>query len=125
MSPKACLEENLGSIEKESDDKEIVHETGFVTMKKARFRESRDHQTKPNRGVLVGGWRSRELKMIDREEEEEERKKKKRKVLGEMPNLQSSEAEEIAGKWRCPQKNKVKSGPALKQLRLDTWIHKV
>ncbi|CAA7016824.1 unnamed protein product [Microthlaspi erraticum] len=127
-SPKACLEENLESVEKVSDDKENVEEkstgNGFVTMKKkTRFRESRDYQMKPNRGVMVEGWRSRELKMIDREEDEE--RKRKRRVLGEMSNLQFSGAEEIAGKWRCPQKNKVKSGPPLKQLRLDAWIHKV
>lgn len=124
-SRKACLEENLESAEKESNDKENVHETGFVTMKKARLREPRDHQTKPNRGVVVEVSRSRELKMIDSEEEEEEERKKKRRVLGEMSNLQFSGAEEIAGKWRCPQKNKVKSGPPLKQLRLDAWVHKV
>ncbi|CAH8272124.1 unnamed protein product [Arabidopsis lyrata] len=47
------------SIDKESYDKENAHgqssETGFVTMKKARFREARDQRSmaKPNVGVLV------------------------------------------------------------------------
>lgn len=124
---KACLEENLESTGQESDDKE--NETGFVTMKKARFREAinRCSMTKPNRGLLVECSSSKELKKIAREkgEEEEEERKKKRRVLGEMSNHQVPGAEEIAGKWRCPQKNKGKSGPPLKQLRLDAWIHKV
>ncbi|CAL9242413.1 unnamed protein product, partial [Arabidopsis halleri] len=47
------------SIDQESYDKENAHgqssETGFVTMKKARFREARDRRSmaKPNVGVLA------------------------------------------------------------------------
>lgn len=117
-------------VDQESDDKENVHgqstETGFVTMKKARFREARDQcsMTKPNTRVLVECSRSKELKNMAGEEDKEERKKKRR-VLGEMSNHQSSGAEEITGKWRCPQKNKGNIVPPLKQLRLDAWIHKV
>ncbi|ESQ55754.1 hypothetical protein EUTSA_v10027153mg [Eutrema salsugineum] len=127
---KACLDENLESVDQESDDKENADrkstETGFVTMKRARFREARDRcsMTKPNRGVLMGCSRGEELKNIAGEEDKEERKKKRR-VLGEMSNHQFSGAEEIAGKWHCPQRNKGKSGPPLKQLRLDAWVHKV
>ncbi|EOA16692.1 hypothetical protein CARUB_v10004885mg [Capsella rubella] len=114
----------------ESDDKENVHgqstETGFVTTKKARFREARDKSStvKPNTRVLVECSRSKDLKNIAEEEDKEERKKRRR-VLGEMSNHQPSRAEEIAGKWRCPQKSKGNIVPPLKQLRLDAWIHKV
>ncbi|XP_019087408.1 PREDICTED: uncharacterized protein LOC104727984 [Camelina sativa] len=116
------------SIEQESDDKENVHhgqstEAGFVATKKARFKEARGHRSmmKPNTRVQVECSRSKELKNIAEEE-----RKKKRRVLGEMSNHQfSSGAEEIAGKWRCPQKNKRNIVPPLKQLRLDAWIHKV
>lgn len=117
-------------IDQESDDKENVHgqssETGFVTLKKPRFREARDQcsMTKPNTEVLVERSRSKELKKIAGEEGTEERKKKRR-VLEEISNHQFSGAEEIAGKWCCPQENKRNRIPPLKQLRLDAWIHKV
>ncbi|KAG7616283.1 hypothetical protein ISN45_At04g017790 [Arabidopsis thaliana x Arabidopsis arenosa] len=109
-------------VDQESYDKENVDghstETGFVTLKKARFTEARDRcsMAKPNVGVLV--------KCSSSKEDKEERNKKRR-VLEEMTNHQSSRAEEIAGKWRCPQKNKRNIVPPLKQLRLDAWIHKV
>ncbi|KAF2588224.1 hypothetical protein F2Q70_00039552 [Brassica cretica] len=141
MSPrkaaqKARPEENMESVNQESDDKENVDgkstETGFITMKKARFRESRDQSSmkKPIRGVLGECLRSKELKKMATEEDEERKKKKKKKkkkirVLGEMWNHQLSGGEETAGKWSCPQKKKGKSGPPLKQLRLDAWMHKV
>ncbi|CAH8391424.1 unnamed protein product [Eruca vesicaria subsp. sativa] len=130
----AQSEENLESVNQESDDKENVDgkspETGFVTMKKkkkARFRESRDQSsmTRPNRGGLGECSRSKELKKMATEEEEERKKRKKRRVLCEVSNHQLSGGEEIAGKWSCPQKRKGKSGPPLKQLRLDAWVHKV
>ncbi|XP_020875275.1 uncharacterized protein LOC9306203 isoform X1 [Arabidopsis lyrata subsp. lyrata] len=120
----------MSPIDQESDDKENVNgqssETGFVTMKKARFREARDQCSlkKPNRVVLMKCSSSKELKNIAGEEDKEERNKK-RKILEEMSNHQSSGAEEMAGKWRCPQKNKRNIVPPLKQLRLDAWIHKV
>lgn len=133
MSPrkaaqKARPEENMESVNQESDDKENVDaETGFITMKKARFRESRDQSSmkKPIRGVLGECSRSKELKKMATEEDEERKKKKKRRVLGGMWNHQLSGGEETAGKWSCPQKKKGKSGPPLKQLRLDAWMHKV
>lgn len=125
---KASLEVNLESTNQESEDKENVHtETGFVTMKKARFREAigRCSTMKPNRRVLVECSSSKEFKKIAREKDQEEERKKKRRVLVEMSNQQFPGAEEIAGNWRCPQKKKGKSIPPLKQLRLDAWIHKV
>ncbi|KAJ1391717.1 hypothetical protein SESBI_36377 [Sesbania bispinosa] len=49
----------------------------------------------------------------------------KRKALTEATNLQQSNAMEITGKWQCPQKRKPNTGPALKQLRLERWVHRV
>ncbi|KAJ1406264.1 hypothetical protein SESBI_25183 [Sesbania bispinosa] len=49
----------------------------------------------------------------------------KRKALTEATNLQQSNAMEITGKWQCPQKRKLNTGPALKQLRLERWVHRV
>ncbi|KAJ1383644.1 hypothetical protein SESBI_43182 [Sesbania bispinosa] len=49
----------------------------------------------------------------------------KRKALTETTNLQQSNAMEITGKWQCPQKCKSNTGPALKQLRLERWVHRV
>ncbi|KAL0716773.1 hypothetical protein Bca4012_066095 [Brassica carinata] len=126
-SKSAQKEENLESvINEESGGKENVDgestETGFVTMKKARFRDQ-SSMIRPNRRVLEECSRSKELKKIATEEEEG--RKKKRRVLCEMSNHQLSGGEEIAGKWSCPQKKKGKSGPPLKQLRLDAWVHKV
>ncbi|CAL5187681.1 unnamed protein product [Lathyrus oleraceus] len=55
----------------------------------------------------------------------EKRNVAKRKALTEATNLQQSNAIEITGKWQCPQKRKPDKGPALKQLRLERWVHKV
>ncbi|XP_010434768.1 PREDICTED: uncharacterized protein LOC104718677 [Camelina sativa] len=119
-------------IEQESDDKENVHRgqstnSGFVTTKKARFKEARDQCSvaKPNTGVQLECSRSKELKNMAAEEKDKEERKRKRRVLGEISNHQPSGADEIAGKWRCPQKNKRNIVPPLKQLRLDAWIHNV
>ncbi|KAJ4881108.1 hypothetical protein Rs2_38163 [Raphanus sativus] len=124
MQKTAEKEENLESVG--SDGKENLEgkstETGFVTMKKARFRDQ-SSMTRPIRGVLGECSRSKELTKMATEEEEE--RKKKRRVLGEMSNHQLVGGEEIAGKWSCPQKKKGRSGPPLKQLRLDAWMRKV
>ncbi|KAL4178573.1 hypothetical protein AMTRI_Chr13g115730 [Amborella trichopoda] len=32
---------------------------------------------------------------------------------------------DIAGKWQCPRKNKKLSGPPLKQLHLEKWVHRI
>ncbi|KAJ1383646.1 hypothetical protein SESBI_43184 [Sesbania bispinosa] len=49
----------------------------------------------------------------------------KRKAVTEATNLQQSNAMEITGKWQCPQKRKPNTGPALKQLRLERWVHRI
>lgn len=49
----------------------------------------------------------------------------KRKALTEATNLQQSNATEITGKWKCPQKRKPYIGPALKQLRLERWVRRI
>ncbi|XP_020979187.1 uncharacterized protein LOC107640001 [Arachis ipaensis] len=50
---------------------------------------------------------------------------KKRKALIDVTNVQQSNVIEITGKWKCPQKGKPYVGPALKQLRLEKWVHRV
>ncbi|KAK9667968.1 hypothetical protein RND81_13G024700 [Saponaria officinalis] len=52
-------------------------------------------------------------------------KEVKREVFKETTNTQRSHAQEAPGKWRCPQKNKPNTGPPLKQLRLDRWVHRI
>ncbi|KAK7307762.1 hypothetical protein VNO77_41112 [Canavalia gladiata] len=49
----------------------------------------------------------------------------KRKALTEATNLQQSNAMVKTGKWQCPQKHKPTVGPAMKQLRLERWVHKI
>ncbi|XP_074264755.1 uncharacterized protein LOC141587206 [Silene latifolia] len=49
----------------------------------------------------------------------------RREVFKEMTNTRYPCAQESAGKWRCPQKNKPNAGPPLKQLRLEKWVHRV
>ncbi|MED6193868.1 hypothetical protein PIB30_023238 [Stylosanthes scabra] len=50
---------------------------------------------------------------------------KKRKALTDATNVQQYSAIEITGKWKCPQKGKPYVGPAMKQLRLEKWVHRV
>ncbi|XP_010531661.1 PREDICTED: uncharacterized protein LOC104807915 isoform X2 [Tarenaya hassleriana] len=126
---KARLFDHLESTTPESDDKENVHgqstETGFVTTRKGRFRESREgnSRTKPDRGILVECSTSKRSEKISGEGDEET--KKRRRVLGETTNLQYSRGMEMAGIWVCPQKNKPSLAPPLKQLRLDAWVHRI
>ncbi|XP_021905463.1 uncharacterized protein LOC110820317 [Carica papaya] len=49
----------------------------------------------------------------------------KRKSLAETTNFHDSVAVEVTGKWTCPQKNKQKKGPPLKQLRLEHWLNRI
>ncbi|KAL9433886.1 hypothetical protein AB3S75_028680 [Citrus x aurantiifolia] len=65
--------------------------------------------SKSNRIVMPAGE-----KVVDR-----------RKALIETTNYQNSDALEVTGKWRCPQKGKPSLSPPLKQLRLERWIHRV
>ncbi|KAL9242764.1 hypothetical protein vseg_016731 [Gypsophila vaccaria] len=48
-----------------------------------------------------------------------------REVFKETTNTQYPYAQEAAGKWRCPQKNKPNTGPPLKQLRLERWVRRI
>lgn len=49
----------------------------------------------------------------------------RRTVLSETTNFPLTNALEITGKWRCPQRNKPNHGPPLKQVRLEQWVHRV
>lgn len=48
----------------------------------------------------------------------------KRKALAEVTNVEICSEMEITGKWKCPRKGKPYVGPALKQLRLEQWVHR-
>ncbi|XP_054825627.1 uncharacterized protein LOC129323096 isoform X2 [Prosopis cineraria] len=48
----------------------------------------------------------------------------KRKALAEVTNIEICNNMEITGKWKCPRKGKSNIGPALKQLRLERWVHR-
>lgn len=49
----------------------------------------------------------------------------RRNVLSETTNLPLTNAPEIMGKWRCPQRNKPNRGPPFKQVRLEQWVRRV
>lgn len=49
----------------------------------------------------------------------------RRNVLSETTNFPLTNALEITGKWRCPQRNKSNRGPPLKQVRLEQWVRRV
>ncbi|KMT14128.1 hypothetical protein BVRB_4g079500 [Beta vulgaris subsp. vulgaris] len=46
-------------------------------------------------------------------------------ILKETTNFDVSRVPEVAGKWRCPQKDKPDTGPPMKQLRLERWVHRI
>ncbi|KNA07574.1 hypothetical protein SOVF_170560 isoform A [Spinacia oleracea] len=52
-------------------------------------------------------------------------KRLRREILRETTNFNLSHLPEVAGKWKCPQKHKPDTGPPMKQLRLERWIHKI
>lgn len=49
----------------------------------------------------------------------------RRNILSETTNFPLTNALEITGKWRCPQRNKPNHGPPLKQVRLEQWVRRV
>ncbi|CAK8539514.1 unnamed protein product [Lathyrus sativus] len=95
---------------------------GFVTTRKKSITRENDENS----------WKKPEKKTLQCSSSTginpqtcEKRNVAKRKALTETTNLQQSNAIEITGKWQCPQKRKPDKGPALKQLRLERWVHKV
>ncbi|GAY43620.1 hypothetical protein CUMW_075890 [Citrus unshiu] len=106
--------------DKENYQKGIA-ENGFVaTRKYGSTRTANADSLKMSQGILLECSRNNRSvspageKVVDR-----------RKALIETTNYQNSDALEVTGKWRCPQKGKPSLGPPLKQLRLERWIHRV
>lgn len=95
---------------KENED---ISEKGFVTTRNMSFtrttseKSSRGSEVINKRRVLPAGVKDGV---------------RKTKVLAETTNFQHSNAMEVTGKWRCPQKSKPNIGPPLKQLRLEQWV---
>lgn len=105
-----------GSSGKESEGKDNS-ENGFVTTRNVRFTRINNENFLRRRaeGInkstvpLAGGKNG----VIER------------KFLAETTNFHYSDAMEVAGQWRCPQKSKPNLGPPLKQLRLEQWIRRM
>ncbi|XP_058778176.1 uncharacterized protein LOC131652350 [Vicia villosa] len=95
---------------------------GFVTTRKKSSARANDENSwkKPEKTLLQCSTSTGTVPLGC-----EKRNVAKRKALTEATNLQQSNAFEITGKWQCPQKRKPDKGPALKQLRLERWVHKV
>lgn len=110
-----------GTDDKENEQKGIT-ENGFVATKKnPSTRTENEDSLKMPQGILLECPRSKgtvspagKKNVIVR-----------RKALMETTNYQNSDALEVTGKWRCPQRSKPNLGPPLKQLRLERWIHRV
>jgi methylglutaconyl-CoA hydratase len=95
---------------------------GFVTTRKNSCKRSNDENSwkKPEKTLLQCSTSTGAVPLAC-----EKNGVAKRKALTEATNLQQSNVMEITGKWQCPQKRKPDRGPALKQLRLERWVHKV
>jgi hypothetical protein len=94
---------------------------GFVTTRKNSCKRSNDENSwkKPEKTLLQCSTSTGAVPLAC-----EKNGVAKRKALTEATNLQQSNVMEITGKWQCPQKRKPDRGPALKQLRLERWVHK-
>lgn len=96
------------SIKKEQEQHISVENQFISTKKKSRPRISKENS--PVKSVCSDERKGGLLK---------------REILKERTNFEFSSVPEVAGKWRCPQKNKPNNGPPLKQLRLEKWVHKI
>ncbi|XP_015582806.1 uncharacterized protein LOC8277463 isoform X1 [Ricinus communis] len=107
-----------GSNDKENVRKKV--ENGFVTTKKHRVRPNDENSFPKPQKVLS------ECSRKKRETSSDGNDAMERKVLWERTNLEVEhiDAIEVTGKWRCPQKSKPNTGPPLKQLRLERWVHR-
>lgn len=95
---------------------------GFVTTRKNSCTRANDENyvKKPEKVSLQFSTNTGTVSLAS-----EKKGVTKRKALTEATNLQQSNATETTGKWQCPQKRKPYIGPALKQLRLERWVHRV
>lgn len=105
--------------DKENYQKGIA-ENGFVATRKRGSTGTANADTlKMSQGILL------ECSKNNRRVSSAGEKDVGRKALIETTNYQNSDALEVTGKWRCPQKGKPNLSPPLKQLRLERWIHRV
>lgn len=106
--------------DKENYQKGIA-ENGFIaTRKYGSTRTANADSLKMSPGILLECSRNNRSVSPAGEKDVD-----RRKALIETTNYQNSDALEVTGKWRCPQKGKPSLGPPLKQLRLERWIHRV
>jgi hypothetical protein len=106
-----------GSSGKESSEGKDNSENGFVTTRNVRFTRINNENFVRRRAE---GINKSTVPLAGRKNGVIERK-----VLAETTNFHYSDAMEVAGQWRCPQKSKPNLGPPLKQLRLEQWIHRM
>ncbi|WJX45557.1 hypothetical protein P8452_32427 [Trifolium repens] len=94
---------------------------GFVTTRKNDCARANDKKSwkKPEKTLLQCSISTESVSLAC-----EKNSLAKRKALSDATNLLSN-VNEITGKWQCPQKRKPNHGPALKQLRLERWVHRV
>lgn len=114
-------ERNSACLRKQENGGDIMPMNGFVTTRKSRNSGSKDENCwKKTQEMLLQDSTSRKAVPLTSKKQAEV----KRKALEEVTNLQNSNAMEIPGKWQCPRKGKPNVGPALKQLRLERWVHR-
>lgn len=111
--------------DKENGGKGLA-DNGFVSTRKNRcrgendknyFNKLQEFQLEGSKSRKSGTWMVLSIG--------EKKGGEKRKALSEKTNLQNLDVAGIAGKWRCPQKGKPDTGPPLKQLRLERWVHRL
>ncbi|XP_073128099.1 uncharacterized protein [Henckelia pumila] len=95
-------------------------ENGFVSTRKSGERANTLNYTKPQRVQFQA-----RRKGVEHGPDHVESTNTRRNVLSETTNFHLTNALEISGKWRCPQRNKPNLGPPLKQVRLDPWVRRV
>ncbi|KAF7828465.1 choline transporter-like protein 2 [Senna tora] len=102
-------EGNSTCLREKENGEDMMAMNGFVTTKKSRQSGAKEEN--------YGDSRNRRRVSLTCKKEGD----MKRKALEEITNVKGME---VRGKWRCPQKSKPIVGPALKQLRLEQWVHK-
>ncbi|KAI4315213.1 hypothetical protein L6164_028046 [Bauhinia variegata] len=101
---------NLANRDKENEE-DMKLKNGFVSTRKNRCYLANDQNSSKRSQEMLSKDSSKHAVV-------------KRKALAEATNYQQSNAKEVTGKWQCPQKGKPGTGPSLKQLRLERWLHR-
>ncbi|XP_050230495.1 uncharacterized protein LOC126679499 [Mercurialis annua] len=117
VSEESVRKSHCGSNGKENQGIEVAG-NGFVTTKKNRGREN-DENSMPKPHKILSECSTKNTKKAS-----DGKDAMKRKVLSERTNFEA-ECNDVTGKWKCPQKSKPNTGPPLKQLRLERWVHRL